>query len=119
MMRITGAQLRVQRERLGFSRSQLATILGITPGVIADWEDGRDKAPLNLDAKIALINRRTDDYLDALITTCANGDKIITYRTDDIYRQHQPDGPYTASWHRALCARLLEVYPEITIEFID
>lgn len=114
---MTGAQLRVQREHLGLSRIQLAAILGITAGIIADWESGREKTPYNLTNHLTTITRRTDDHLDALLATYTNGDKILTYRTDDTYRRHHPNGPYTASWHRALCARLLEALPDSTIEF--
>lgn len=119
-MRITATHLRIRREHFGFSRAQLATILGCTPGVIADWEDGREPVPHRIGGEIEDIARRTDEYLVNLIAQYAAGDRTLdTYRTDEAYEQHHPGGPYTASWHRALCGRVLQIYPDVTIECDD
>lgn len=115
--RMTGAQLRVLREFLGFSRAQLAQILGITAGVIADWEDGRDPTPYHLPHTLDAILRFTDDYLVALAKNYRPGETVLTYRTDAAYAAHHPNPVYTASWHRQLCARLLHENPRLRIEF--
>ncbi len=115
--RLTGAQLRVQREFLGFSRSQLAEILGITAGVIADWEDGRDPTPYDLPDTMATILRFTDEYIDAMATGLNANDTVLTYRTDTAYRTDNPDAVYTASWHRRVCARLLQDRPGLRVDF--
>lgn len=116
-MRIPGAQLRVVREHLGLSRPQLATILGISTGVIADWEDGRDKTPIHLEQRLRTITSNTEQHLDAYTDIYKPGDTVLTYRTDADYQRHDPTGLYTASWHRQLCGRLLDAVPNLTIEF--
>lgn len=115
--RIPGAHLRVQRERLGFTRSQLATIWGINPCTLAAWEDGRDPTPYRLGERLDALVKDTEEHLDALARFHEPGDIVLTYRTDEDYHSHDPDAPYTASWHRALCARLLDQIPTATIEF--
>ncbi|QFS94585.1 hypothetical protein FIV07_27820 (plasmid) [Mycobacterium sp. THAF192] len=114
---MTGAELRVQRELLGFSRAQLADILGITGGVIADWEDGRDPTPYHLPARVGEIAAFTDQYLQRLRSQFADKTSIVTYRTDAAYQELHPDPVYTASWHRRVCGRLLQGHPELTVEF--
>jgi transcriptional regulator with XRE-family HTH domain len=112
-----GAQLRVQREFLGFSRAQLAQILDITPGVIADWENGRDATPYHLPDAMDAIFRFTDEYLKTLADAYRAGETVLTYRTDAAYCDHHPNPMYTASWHRQICARLLHDNPRLRIEF--
>ncbi|TEA09134.1 helix-turn-helix domain-containing protein [Mycobacteroides salmoniphilum] len=117
-MRITAAQLRVQREYFGLDRTQLATIFGCTGRVVADWEDGREPVPHRIIDELKDIAQRTDDTLVTLVAQYAGPETTVhTYRNDDDYRKDQPSGPYTASWHRAVCARLLSIYPDVTIEF--
>jgi hypothetical protein len=116
-MRIPGAHLRVQREHLGLSRPQLAAIWSISAGVIADWEDDRDRTPYDLQDRLDALLRTTNQHLNALTHHYKHGDTVLTYRTDADYRRHHPDGPYTASWHRALCARLLSTVPNLTVDF--
>ncbi|WP_207553989.1 helix-turn-helix domain-containing protein, partial [Mycobacteroides abscessus] len=115
--RISGAHLRVQREYLGLTRSQLAEIWGMNPGTLALWEAGTDPTPYNLGERIDALLQTTNAHLDALARTHRAGDTCLTYRSDKDYRQHHPDGPYTASWHRALCGRLLAQIPGLTVEF--
>lgn len=117
--RMTGAQLRVQREFLGFSRAQLSEVLGITAGVIADWEDGRDPTPYHLPERIATIVTFTENYLQALVAEHSSAGVVMTYRTDAGYTKHHPNPVYTASWHRRVCGRLLERNPALTIDFYD
>lgn len=116
---MTGAQLRVQREFLGFSRAQLSEVLGITAGVIADWEDGRDPTPYHLPERIAAIVTFTENYLEELVAEHVGPGVAITYRTDAGYTEHHPNPVYTASWHRRVCARLLERNAALVIEFYD
>lgn len=116
-MRIPGAHLRVLREHLGLSRPQLAAIWSISAGVLADWEDGRDPTPYDLEDRLDTLLRTTNQHLKALARHYKRGDTVLTYRTDADYRHHHPDGPYTASWHRALCAQLLKTVPDLTIDF--
>lgn len=115
--RMTGAELRVQRELLGFSRAQLAEILGITGGVIADWEDGRDPTPYHLPERVSEIAQFTDQYLRRLRSEFSGDGVVVTYRTDEAYQNHHPEPVYTASWHRRVCGRLLQDHPELTVEF--
>lgn len=117
--RMTGAQLRVQREFLGFSRAQLSEVLGITAGVIADWEDGRDPTPYHLPERIAAIVTFTENYLKELVAEHVGPGVVITYRTDAGYAKHHPNPVYTASWHRRVCGRLLERNAALVIEFYD
>lgn len=115
--RITGAHLRVQREHLGLARTQLAAIWNMNPGTLAAWEDGRDPTPYNLGERLDELLKTTDEHLKTLAHKHNPGDTILTYRTDADYHQHNPAGPYTASWHRSLCARLLTQIPDLTIQF--
>lgn len=57
--------IRRLREAQGFSQMEFATALGVTPGAVSHWENGRRKPNINDLVRIAqLLKCKVDDLID-------------------------------------------------------
>ena len=52
---MNGAQIREARGWAGYSRRELAGLLGVHPDTVANWETGRTQAPYRLRWHLALL----------------------------------------------------------------
>ena len=70
---MTGAEARLAREALGLTQEEMAASFGMTPAVVAGWEDGRVKVPRHVRATLqwtaAQIERR-DALAASGLPTC-------------------------------------------------
>jgi transcriptional regulator with XRE-family HTH domain len=70
---MTGAEARLAREALGLTQEEMAASFGMTPAVVAGWEDGRVKVPRHVRATLqwtaAQIARR-DALAASGLPTC-------------------------------------------------
>jgi transcriptional regulator with XRE-family HTH domain len=85
---MTGAEARLAREALGLTQEEMAASFGMTPAVVAGWEDGRVKVPRHVRATLqwtaAQIERR-DALAASGLPTC---DWIQAFE-----REPEPGGP--------------------------
>lgn len=103
---MTGAELRSLTESLGFSVAWLSKRWRATESTIKNWMYGSHEIPPYIAKEINLMVDDTNDRLDQLTARLHPGDELPTYRTDHEYRDAVgEDAPYSASWHRTLCAR--------------
>ena len=57
--------IRRLREAQGFSQLEFAMALGVTPGAVSHWENGRRKPDIDDLVRIAqLLNCKVDDLID-------------------------------------------------------
>lgn len=103
----TGAELRATREMLGLTGDHLAKMLGINPRTIRSWEQGRDPIPARFGPELAELKESTREAVTQMVAGIQGQDAPIltTYRNDAEYQAANPDTPWTAAWHRQVCAR--------------
>jgi transcriptional regulator with XRE-family HTH domain len=58
---MTTKELQVWRKKNGFSQSQLAEVLGVTPLTISRWERGDRKIPSFLALTLECLERKGDE----------------------------------------------------------
>ncbi len=57
--------IRKLREKRGLSQIEFATALGVTPGAVSHWENGRRKPGIDDLAKMAqILGCKVDDLID-------------------------------------------------------
>lgn len=117
--RMTDAEFRVVREHLGLTGDWLAKHLTVNPRTVRSWEQGRDPIPDGVRLAMEELEQRTGAFLDALIPKFLDlpDPGILTYRSDADYHAAHPEIEFPASWHRALCARIAQEVPGLSIKF--
>jgi hypothetical protein len=117
--RMTRAELKVTREYLGLSTEALGVYLEVAGRTVRHWEDGRypipDGARLEIEAleqhTVEAVGRIIDELMDLPDPT------LTTYATDADYQTAHPDQKLTAQWHRAVCARVAQEVPGLSITY--
>lgn len=119
--RMTDAELRVVREYLGLSPEWLAEHLGVSGRTVRHWEAGKYAIPDGVRLEIEDLEQRTAEFVDGVIKTLLDvpDPGVLTYRTDAEYHTAHPEIPFTASWHRAVVARIAQEVPTLRIGFAD
>ena len=57
--------IRKMREARGLTLTEFATAMGVTPGAVSHWENGRRKPDIDDLVRIAqLLNCKVDDLID-------------------------------------------------------
>lgn len=117
---MTAAELRVVREYLGLTGDWLAEHLHVSPRTVRHWEHGKYAIPDGVRAEIELLETVTADMVTAGVDAYHDLPDptempLTTYRTDADYRGHHPEVAWPASWHRAVCARIAQEVPGLTI----
>ena len=51
------AKIKAERERLGLTQSQCATLLGVSPRAIWQWEDGKEPIALTQEGALARLKK--------------------------------------------------------------
>jgi hypothetical protein len=121
---MAGAELRCLTESLGLSVAFLAKRWNatqaddITEGRVKNWMKGTHDLPQWVAADVWAMVEHTEDRLDAVVAALQPGNELPTYRSDREYREHLgEDAPYSASWHRMLCARAAAEIDNITLVY--
>lgn len=120
--RMSAAEFRVLREFLGLTTRWMAEHLDVAERTVHRWEDGTSPIPLGVQVEVrelaAFTGRIVDGWVAAHSRPRVNR-AMQTYRTDtDYHATHQPGGgSWSASWHRAMTARVAERVPGLDIEY--
>lgn len=119
--RMTPAELRVVREFLGLSPEWLADHLKVSARTVRHWEAGKYVIPDGVRLTVEDLEARTGDFISNLVEKLMDlpDPVLITYRSDAEYRAADPEGPFPASWHRAVVARIAQEVPGLSIAFRD
>lgn len=122
---VTPASFRVARERLGLTSARLAEILGVAGRNVQKWERGEGAGiPAARVAQLHELEQRTRTAVDQIARdlraearAARRPPTVTTYENDAQYQQHD-GGPWSASWHRAVVARAVEIYDRpVIIEY--
>lgn len=116
--RMTDAEFRCTRDRLGLTMEWIAWKLDVAERTVRRWEAGVTPIPPGVAAYLMHLSGLTD----AEARRVAGGlDKeqlrLVTYRSEADYSSDLPDGDWPASWHRALCARIAAEVPGVRIQY--
>lgn len=115
--RMQGVELKMVREWLGFSGQWLADHLGVNSRTLRSWEQGRDPIPDGVRLEVERLEQQTGEIVGRTVATLMDAAEpgIVTYQNDEQYRQHEPDAPWPASWHRRVVARVAQEVPGLVI----
>ena len=119
---MTAAEMRVVREHLGLTRLWLAQHLAVAERTVARWEDDVSPIPDGVRVEIERVEQATADAVTIIIEAYEDMRDptevpLLTYRTDEDYRAHHPEVAWPASWHRAVCGRVADEVPGLTIDY--
>ena len=119
---MTCAELRTIREYLGVTGDWLAAHLDVAPRTVRHWEHGKYAIPAGVAEAVEQLEAAAADAVTAGVTAYEDmpdpaAVPLITYRDDADYRAHHPEVTWPASWHRAVCARIAEEVPGLTITY--
>lgn len=117
--RMTAAELRVVLEFLGLPQDWLAAQLDVQDRTVRRWLAGTTPIPEFVRETIESYEAATADAVTAGIDQLNDlpDPAILTFRSDDDYRQAHPDAEWPASWHRAVVARIAQEVPGLPIQY--
>ncbi|GAB3214299.1 hypothetical protein GCM10027294_53570 [Marinactinospora endophytica] len=115
--RMRGVELKMVREWLAVSGQWLADYLGVNPRTVRSWEAGRDPIPDGVRLAVEDLEAQTAEIVGRLAETLIDKPEpaVLTYQTDEQYREREPDAPWPASWHRRVVARAAQEVPGLVI----
>lgn len=118
---MTDAELRTIREHLGLTTRWVADHLGVAERSVHRWESGERDVPDGVRRQIEQWEIDTATTIDRAVIRLMDlpDPAVATYRSDEHYRQHEPDALWPASWHRATIARIAERVPGLIIAYRD
>ena len=107
------------RASLGLSHRYLCTRFDVSERTVGRWESGAyavpDQVAAELREMLAHMRGLVDGYVELL---AGEPDPVIyTYADEHDYRRREPDGEWSAQWHRALIAKVLDRVPNLRVEF--
>jgi hypothetical protein len=116
---MTAAELRVVLEFLGLPQDWLAAQLDVQDRTVRRWLAGTTPIPEFVRETIESYEAATADAVTAGIDQLGDlpDPAILTFRSDDDYRQAHPDAEWPASWHRAVVARIAQEVPGLPIQY--
>lgn len=119
--RMTEAEFRVVREFLGLTPEWLSAHLGVSARTVRHWEAGRYTIPDGVRMELEDLEVRTAEFIGGVVPQLMDlpDPGVITYRSDEEYREAHPETPFPASWHRAVVARLALEVPGLSIAYAD
>jgi DNA-binding XRE family transcriptional regulator len=118
--RMTPAEFRVFREWLGLTLDWLAEMLGVQGRTVRRWEAGTAPIPDGVRLQIEEHEAKTARFIGLEVARLRDAADIAmtTYRTDADYRAAVGGAPtLPASWHRAVCARIAQEIPGLSITY--
>lgn len=116
---MTAAKFRCLREWLGLTTAWLADRLDVAERSVQRWDSGDSPVPAGVADSLLTLSEQTYDVLNGVVDQLLDVAEptIITYRSDADYRAHHPEVDWPASWHRALCARVVDEVPGLRIGY--
>lgn len=116
---MTDAEFKVIREYLGLTGDWIAAHVGVDPRTVRRWEQGIRPIPDMARLAIEQLAQDTSKSTNSLIEELRDLPEpaILTYRGDEDYQAHHPESPFSASWHRAVIARVAQEVPALSIVF--
>ncbi|MGW5353384.1 helix-turn-helix domain-containing protein [Streptomyces sp. NPDC004031] len=111
---MSDAEFRVLRESLGLTGDWLADHLGVSSRTVRHWEQGKYDIPLGVARALRALETETAaaaaDLTAEMTEAYATGPvpEVTVYRTDEDYLATNPTPRRTASWHRAMVARVAQ-----------
>lgn len=117
--RMTPAEFKVVREWLGLTGDWLADHLGVSGRTVRHWEQGKYAIPDGVRLELEDLETRTGEFVGGVVDQLMDlpDPGIITYRDDAEYHAAHPEVPFPASWHRAVCARIAQEVPGLSIAY--
>ncbi|GHE31780.1 hypothetical protein GCM10017673_38170 [Streptosporangium violaceochromogenes] len=117
--RMTPAEFRVVREFLGLTGDWLAEHLKVSPRTVRHWEQGKYPIPDGVRLAIEDLEARTGEFIGACVEQLLDlpDPTVVTYQWDAEYRAANPGSPFSASWHRAVVARIAQEVPGLSIVY--
>lgn len=124
---MTSAELRLTRERLGLSQTNLGDLLEVTQKTVLNWESGRYRIPEGVAVDVEGLAEETEEFIEAIVAELSgdpdldeHGEQwIITHRDEDAYRVEWPEAKWSAGWHRAAMGRVAEQVPGVRVRFLS
>ncbi|QBS43776.1 DUF1870 domain-containing protein [Nocardia sp. CS682] len=118
----TAAGFRATRELLGLPVPWCARLFAVAERTVERWERGAFQIPDTAARELAEIADETEQVVEAMVDAIGAGEispRLHTYRTNDDYCRHEPDTRYPATWHRAVCARVMVELPQVELQFVE
>ncbi|GAA5069929.1 helix-turn-helix domain-containing protein [Nocardia callitridis] len=118
----TAAGFRATRELLGLPVPWCARLFEVADRTIERWERGSFQIPVTAARQLSDIAAETVQVIEAMVHAIHAGNVspcLHTYRTNADYHRHEPDTRFPATWHRAVCARIMTELPQVELQFID
>jgi DNA-binding transcriptional regulator YiaG len=108
--RMNPAELKVVREFLGLSGEHLGKLLNVSPRTIRYWEDGKYPIPDGARLEIEALEAETAEFIGVVIERLRDmrDPALLVYRNDQEYLAANPDSKWSASWYRAVAARIAQ-----------
>jgi len=115
--RMTGVELKTIREWLGLGGDWLAEYLDVSPRAVRHWEAGKRLIPDGVRLEVERLEAVTAQYVAAGVEalTDARDPAVVTYYSDEQYRQAYPEETWPATWHRRVVARIAQEVPRLVI----
>jgi hypothetical protein len=116
---MTDAELRITRDTLGVTGDWLAKRLKVDPRTYRRWELGQFPIPPGVADEVEGLLAEAEKIAAAEAGRLVHVDlpTLYTYRSDDDYRQGEPDGRHCAGWHRAIAGRIKAAVPQLVIAY--
>lgn len=113
------AELRVVREYLGLTTRWVAEHLDVQERTVHRWESGVSPIPDGVRLQVEAWEADTARTVTAGVTAAQDLPEptVATYRTDVDYLHHEPTGGWSASWHRAVVARIAQEVIGLRIQY--
>lgn len=118
---MTCAEFRVASEWLGLDIDAVAALLEVSPRTVARWSYGHKEVPDGVAAEVASWLGETAAAVEACVARLRldPAPAMTVYRTDEEYRQAEPDSSMPAAWHRALAWRVAQQIPGLEVRYPD
>ncbi len=99
-----------------------ARLFAVAERTVERWERGAFQIPDTAARELAEIADETEQVVEAMVDAIGAGEispRLHTYRTNDDYSRHEPGTRYPATWHRAVCARVMTELPQVELQFVE
>lgn len=119
--RMNPAELKVIREFLGLSGEHLGKLLDVSARTIRHWEDGKYPIPDGARLEIEALEVETAEIVTAAVERLRDmrDPALLVYRNDQEYLAANPGSKWSASWYRAVAARIAQEVPGLPMAYGD
>lgn len=115
------AEFGVFRMSLGLSHRWLCERYDVSERTVGRWESGAYAVPDDVTADLREVLAHMQELVDEQVARLvADPDPVMhTYANEADYRRREPEGEWSAQWHRALIAKVLDRLPRLRVELLD